>query len=661
MSATPRFLPAGDAVLVAEFGDGIDLVVNTRVHRVARALGAAGLPGIIETVPTYRSLAVSFDPRTVSVDDVRVAILEADASADTAFASPPRVIEIPVVYGGAGGPDLPAVAAHCGLSESDVIAIHAAGEYRVFMMGFTPGFPYLGGMSPRIATPRLPTPRTVVPGGSVGIAAGQTGVYPTTSPGGWRLIGWTPSVLFDPAATPPALLDAGDVVRFVPVTSCPERSAPAAPRIDTAHADGTGAAVDVLDGGFLTTVQDLGRLGFQRLGVPVAGAMDPWALRTANRLVGNDDGDAALEATLVGPTLRFEADTVIAVCGGDLGPALNGAAIRQGRAVRVRRGDTLTFTGCRDGLRAVLAVAGGIAVPRVLGSRATYLPSGFGGFLGRALRAGDRVPLGEPMSRAFVARRMPFRPPRLAGPEYDVRVMLGPQHEAFTAEGIETFLGSVYRVSATSDRVGCRFNGPRIAHVAGADIVSDATAFGSVQVSGDGLPIVLMADRGTTGGYTKIATVIGADLALIGQAAPGTAVRFRAVNAVEAARARSEMERYVEAASAAPERGEDEIFDEDRGAELVADGTAPLAEALRIQAAPARGSAGGVRTAMTGIVTQVCVRPGALVAPGDTLALIEAMKMQNPVRAPRAGCIGRVCVEVGSPVTAGGLIVEYGD
>jgi KipI family sensor histidine kinase inhibitor len=662
MSSLPRFLPAGDRVMVAEFGDGIDEAVNARVHRVARALDGAAYPGIVETVPTYRSLAVHFDPRLVSAADVAAAVRDVDRSAAAALAPPARVVEIPVFYGGVHGPDLPDVAAHCGLSEAEVVTIHAAGDYRVFMMGFTPGFPYLGGLSPRIATPRLATPRTAVPGGSVGIAAQQTGVYPTTSPGGWRLIGWTPSELFNPASAPPALLDAGDAVRFVPVTDLPPRAGFAGSPPGFSGPETDSPAVEVLDGGLLTTVQDLGRFGFQRFGVPVSGAMDTWAIRAANRLVGNGDGAAALEITLVGPVLRFEADAVVAVCGAELSPELNGRPIRMERAVRVRGGDVLRFGDRRDGVRAVLAVAGGFAVPLVLGSRSTYLTSGFGGFHGRALRRGDRVPVGAVAPGGFVARRAPPSPFRARGAsELVVRVMLGPQDDAFTDAGCETFLGSVFRVSTKSDRVGCRFEGPRVAHRAGADIVSDATAFGSVQVSGDGQPIVLMADRGTTGGYTKIATVIAADLPLVGQAAPGTAVRFRAIDAEDAADASVAREFWLDASAVAPAGWSDEIYDDDLGNELAADGMAALAAVLDAKARETRTDARGVRAGMAGLVVVVCVEAGATVAARETVAVVEAMKMQNPVRAPRAGRVARVCVAPGAQVSAGTVIVEYED
>jgi len=216
--AAPRILPAGDSALVAEYGDAIDARVNARVRQLQRALEAAGHAGLVELVPTYRSLMVHYDPMVASYATVAGLILEAAGHLPDDPREAIRVVEIPVLYGGNEGPDLADVAARAGLREAEVVALHAAGDYLVFMIGFMPGFPYLGGLPPAIATPRLATPRALVPAGSVGIAGAQTGIYPSESPGGWRLIGRTPVRLFDARLEPPALLQAGDHLRFVPVS-----------------------------------------------------------------------------------------------------------------------------------------------------------------------------------------------------------------------------------------------------------------------------------------------------------------------------------------------------------------------------------------------------------------------------------------------------------
>jgi KipI family sensor histidine kinase inhibitor len=210
-------VPAGDAALVVELGDLIDPVINRRVHQLTAVLRRAAVPGVLEVVPSYRSLLVYYDPLRLRLETLRARINEIHDTLGQAPATRARVVEIPTRYGGEYGPDLRDVAAHNGLSPDEVVAIHAGADYLVYMMGFSPGFTYLGGMSARIATPRLGTPRTLIPAGSVGIAQQQTGIYPTASPGGWRLIGRTPIALFDARRDPPTVLEPGDYLRFIPV------------------------------------------------------------------------------------------------------------------------------------------------------------------------------------------------------------------------------------------------------------------------------------------------------------------------------------------------------------------------------------------------------------------------------------------------------------
>lgn len=218
MADATRYLVAGEAALVVEFGDRIDPAINRRVRELCMAVDRAKANGVVDLVPTYRSLLVSYDPRLTTFDALRARLEALESGLAATPAPPPRVVEIPTSYGGDFGPDLPFVAEHAGLTADEVVAVHAGTDYLVYMMGFSPGFTYLGGMSERIAAPRLKTPRTAIPAGSVGIAQQQTGIYPVESPGGWQLIGRTPVLLFDPTRHPPVVVEAGDYIRFVPVT-----------------------------------------------------------------------------------------------------------------------------------------------------------------------------------------------------------------------------------------------------------------------------------------------------------------------------------------------------------------------------------------------------------------------------------------------------------
>jgi KipI family sensor histidine kinase inhibitor len=218
MYTEPRFLIAGDSALVVEFGDEISEEVNRKVHTLADVLRKRSLLGLGELVPTYRSLLIHYDPLCLSCGEVKATVSEALQEAGGKPTLELRVVEVPVVYGGEFGLDIQFVAEQNGLSVEEVIALHSGADYTVYMLGFSPGFAYLGGLPEVLATPRLPTPRKLVPAGSVGIAGAQTGIYPIATPGGWRLIGRTPLRLFDPAQEPPVLLRPGDRLRFVPIS-----------------------------------------------------------------------------------------------------------------------------------------------------------------------------------------------------------------------------------------------------------------------------------------------------------------------------------------------------------------------------------------------------------------------------------------------------------
>ena len=213
-----RFVPAGDKAFVIELGDGISPEINRSVHNLLLSIEKQGIPGILDMVPTYRSILINYDPLTLPPNELEERVRELTQDLDETPPAASRVVELPTSYGGEHGSDLGYVAEHNGLTEEEVIALHSGTDYLVYMMGFTPGFTYLGGMSEKIATPRLQTPRTAIPAGSVGIAERQTGVYPIESPGGWQLIGRTPVRLFDPSKQPPIIAEPGDYIRFVPVS-----------------------------------------------------------------------------------------------------------------------------------------------------------------------------------------------------------------------------------------------------------------------------------------------------------------------------------------------------------------------------------------------------------------------------------------------------------
>jgi KipI family sensor histidine kinase inhibitor len=523
-----RFLAAGESALVVELGNAIDPELNARVLALDRALLESPFDGYLEAVPSYRSLLVFFDPARASADAVEEHVRRLGSSAQNTIRTASRLREVPTVY---DGEDLEDVARRIGATVEEVVRLHSEREYLVYMVGFTPGFAYMGSTHERLDLPRRSTPRTRVPAGSVGIAMGQTGIYPSETPGGWNLLGRAEHRdLFDLNRDPPSYFVPGDRVRFVPVESLPERAVePSPPAV-------SGADVEVLDGGLLTTVQDLGRIGYQRYGVPVAGAADTPALRAANELVGNAPGAAGLECTVSGPGLVARRPMVASVTGAELGAVVERSDIgrwevRSGSSFFLRPGNVLRFEGRRSGARGYIAFAGGIDVPEVLGSRSTYLTAAFGGLDGRTLRAGDRFGLGEATRPAAPGARWKGRDAESG--TAPIRLVLGPQEDYFTEKGLATLTSSDYTVAAASDRMGLRFDGPALEHRR-SDFVSDGIMQGGIQVPPNGLPILMLADRATMGGYPKIATAALVDLPRLAQLLPGDRVRFRVVSREEA-------------------------------------------------------------------------------------------------------------------------------
>ncbi|MBL5782116.1 biotin-dependent carboxyltransferase family protein [Heyndrickxia sporothermodurans] len=288
--------------------------------------------------------------------------------------------------------------------------------------------------------------------------------------------------------------------------------------------------------GVFTTVQDLGRPGYQKYGLAVSGSADHYSHRVANILVGNPESSAVLEVTLMGLKMKSLKQTVIAVTGGDLTFTINGVPSPMWCSVKVNEGDVIHFAGCRSGCRAYISVLGGITVPEILGSRSTDTIGKIGGIEGRALKKGDIIPFKEqPLSQFQGIRR---RLPEYLIPTYTnsfhLRVILGPQEGAFSKKAIDTFLSSTYKATKDVNRMGCRLEGPVIEHIGGADITSEGIFFGAIQVPKNGQPIIFLVGRQSVGGYTKIGGVITVDLPKLAQVKPGDRITFERITVEEA-------------------------------------------------------------------------------------------------------------------------------
>ncbi len=290
----------------------------------------------------------------------------------------------------------------------------------------------------------------------------------------------------------------------------------------------------VKDGGPLTTVQDEGRYGYQKFGMPTAGAMDKYSYKIANFLVENNGNEAVLESTLKGPKLKFESNAIIAVTGAKSKVKIDGKKIKMWKSHYIKKGSILEISMSKKGLRNYIAFKGGLDLPKVMDSKSTYLRGKLGGYKGRKLKNGDKLKLNKEVEKNNFEEKKLAKKDKPNFSQKEVRVIMGPQDNYFTNKGISNFLKEDFKVSSQADRMGYRLKGKDIEHKDGADIISDGIAPGSIQVSGDGKAIIMLADRQTTGGYTKIATVISVDLDIVSQKKPGDLITFKKVSLSEA-------------------------------------------------------------------------------------------------------------------------------
>mmetsp|Transcript_10795 Transcript_10795/g.32534 ORF Transcript_10795/g.32534 Transcript_10795/m.32534 type:complete len:677 (-) Transcript_10795:32-2062(-) len=548
VATTPWFRAAGESCVLARFGNRVDTETNERVLARLRALDAAPLQGVVDLVPAYASLAVHYDAAATSREAVEAWVLDAVDVADGGAEA--RVVELPTVY---DGEDLAAAASAAGLeSKEAVAAAHAAGDYRVFFLGFTGGFPYLGGLDARLASvPRLETPRQLVPKGSVGIAAGQTGVYTRDTPGGWHLLGRTAAPLFDPARDPPALLRPGDLVRFVETDAAAAPPPPPPPLLPAPR----DPVLEVAAGGVQSSLQDLGRVGHARHGVSRSGAADEHALRVANAVVGNAPGTPALEVAAGGLRVKCVAPCAVGLAGADCGGVVQRADGSTVPAPVVATtllfpGDELRLGPAKDGARAYVSLAGGFDAPVALGSASSDLRAGLGG---QTLQTGDvlgRAASVDAPPRVRAARDAHPRSEPPGPATWSVRVLPGPGDPGSDDGGpgvSEKAADALARLVAAGPLVVSP-RSDRMAVVAasstaleGGQQLSEACASGTIQLPPDGNPVILLAEHQTTGGYVVPGVVARADLWKVGQARPGDLFELEATTADAAAAALREL------------------------------------------------------------------------------------------------------------------------
>lgn len=505
----------------------IEVAALADVPELLARLDASRPAGVVDLVPGARTVLVRVDPAVLSLAAARTWV-DAPTGSDAASAAvpQPRVVELEVTY---DGPDLAETAALLDVAEGELVRRHLAAHWTVAFTGFAPGFGYLISPDWPYDVPRLPSPRTRVPRGAVGLAGAFSGAYPRETPGGWRLIGTTSARLFDPDAAPPAspvLLAPGTVVRFrhAPVSTRHPTAAPhSAPAPHSPETPRDAAALRVVEPGLLATVQDLGRPGFAALGVAPSGALDRGALRTANRLVGNVEGAAGIEVTMGGFRAVAARDLWFAVAGG-WGPVrVGGREVDPYEAHPWPAGDELHLDWFAHGARAYLAVRGGLGGRSAFGSRSTDVLAGLGV---STLRAGDElVTVVDGIHPIPIADVAPWGPPQ--DDVLEVELAPGARADRFAASALATLFDSTWTVANDADRVGMRLDGPELSRAHGGELPSEGMVPGALQVPPSGRPTVLLADGPVTGGYPVIAVVADAFIDALAQARPGTRIRFR--------------------------------------------------------------------------------------------------------------------------------------
>ena len=485
------------------FAQTADIPASSVALRAVTAMRRKLLEGVTDIIPSYTNLYFEFDASLTTAEKVQAwANLYLNQTNESLTRS---IVEIPVQYNGA---DLEFVSEKTGLTVAEIIRLHSSQTYHAFAVGFTPGFPFLGVLSAPLHLPRRATPRASVSAHAVGIAMGQTGVYPSASPGGWHLLGTAGVAMYDPNRDPAFWVQAGDTVRFVPTDTVqaprlePRRLLPALPRYPVLQLE---------EAGLLTLLVDTGRRLVGHLGLAQSGALDARSAARANAVVGNATNTALLELTLTGGVWTALQDVVLGFAGYGMNPVINGVVIPAASSFAVRRGQTLRFKPNSSGVRGYLAVAGGFESDGVWGSAS----SDHRGLLNGILQSGDLLGAANPR-----ATRADFT---LSQPTLEstarVRLLAAPQA---TLEALATLQSSSYRLER-GDRMGLQLLGKP---VQGGDIASQATPLGAIQISNAGQPIILLHDRGRIGGYSKPAIVYPNDLWRVAQVRTGGRIRF---------------------------------------------------------------------------------------------------------------------------------------
>jgi len=543
----------GDAALLVDFQNYLEPL--SKIHQLSELLFSSSPAWLLDLIPGIDTLLVALqfsdynyrDTRAVAKAEVEV-LLNKLLGERQQEAKSEVIHRIRVCYDPELAPDLFASAEKCKLSVREFINRHKNSEIRVDILGFMPGFSYCSGLDPSLKLPRLESPRTSVPAGSVAIAELQTAIYPQPTPGGWNIIGRSPDVLFDPSKSRPSLLMAGERVEFIEINLAEFRQIEAQnlPKAATHVSKPKSASheIEVISPGLQTTIQGLPRYGFAHLALSAGGPMDQEGARLANTLLGNPNDAAGLEITGAGAKLLFHEDTWVAWVGARCISQMNGDAIPGNRPVLVPKGAILSFGSMIQGYRIFLALSGGIDSEFILDGRGSHLSAGIGG---KVLQKGDILYLQRPQEacqKPFIKKlsdakisypKWSIASPALPGKKLELIKALPSIHlNMLSSTEQDALWKTVWTISSQSNRMGMRLESDFKISSSITGIASQGIWFGTVQLPPSGQPILMMAEHQTTGGYPRLMEIVSSERSKLAQLRPGDKIQFWPITLDEA-------------------------------------------------------------------------------------------------------------------------------
>ena len=546
-------LDLGDAALLVDFQGYPEPL--SQIHQLAKLLSSRSPHWLLDLIPGIDSLFLALKFSDYSYQDTRAAAkAEIEAMLSNLFSDRKPEIKnevvhrIRVCYDPELAPDLLASAKRCKLSVREFINRHKNSKIHVDILGFMPGFSYCSGLDPKLKLPRLESPRTNVPAGSVAIAELQTAIYPQPTPGGWNIIGRSPDVLFDPSRSHPSLLMAGDCVEFVEIDLAEFRKIEAQNLMKVGRAaiksQAASHTIEVISPGLQTTIQCLPRYGFAHLALSAGGPMDQESARLANALLGNPTDAAGLEIVGAGTKLLFHEDTWVAWVGARCISQINGDVVPSNRPVFLPKGAILSFESMLQGYRIFLALSGGIDSEFILGGRGSHLSAGIGG---RVLQKGDILnlpyakdvcqrPLIEKLSEAKIAHpKWSIASPALPGKSLElIKVVPSIHLDVLSSAEQEALWKVIWTISSQSNRMGMRLESDFKVSSPIVGIASQGIWFGTVQLPPSGQPILMMAEHQTTGGYPRLMEIVSSERSKLAQLRPGHKIQFLPITLDEA-------------------------------------------------------------------------------------------------------------------------------